>query len=96
MSEKIEWLGGLEAKVREASERLAALRQENRKLLSQMRELEGQLAAAEARAGESAVPYPEANEAWKEERDEIRRRVESLTQTLEELIAEPELEEDLP
>ncbi len=92
MSETTEWLGGLESKVREAAERLQALRQENRRLATQVRDLEGRLAAAEARA--AAGP---ADGEWREERAEIRRRVESLTHTLEELIAsEPELEEDLP
>lgn len=81
----MEWLGGLEGKVREAAERLEALRLENRKLAAQVRDLESRLAAAT-----SADTAP-ADGGWQEERAEIRRRVESLTATLEALI-----EEDLP
>lgn len=82
MSETIEWLGGLEGKVREAARRLQALRQENRKLASQVQDLESRLAVAEAQSGTAA------DGPWQEERAEIRRRVESLTATLEELIDE--------
>jgi chromosome segregation ATPase len=86
MSETIEWLGGLEGKVREAAERLQTLRQENRKLVSQVRDLESRLSEAEARA--AAAGTAPADGEWQQERAEIRRRVESLTATLEELIDE--------
>lgn len=87
MSEKtegndMEWLAQLEARVGEATERLHTLRQENRRLTARVEELEEQLEAAQAQ-GEDA---PE--NSWTEEREEIRRRVTHLTQTLEDLIAD--------
>ncbi len=75
----IDWLDVLEEKVREASERLGELKEENRALTRKVEELETQLAAAQA--GESAA-------GWEAEREEIRRRVEKLTLGLEALIAE--------
>jgi predicted RNase H-like nuclease (RuvC/YqgF family) len=75
----IDWLDVLEEKVREASERLGELKEENRALTRKVEELETQLAAAQE--GEAA-------EGWEAEREEIRRRVEKLTLGLEALIAE--------
>lgn len=83
------WLSELEARVGEATERIQALRQENRRLATRVAELEEQLEAAEAveaNGGEA----PASDNRWTEEREEIRRRVTHLTQTLEELIAEDE------
>ncbi len=75
----IDWLDVLEEKVREASERLGELKEENQALTRKVEELETQLAAAQA--GEPAA-------GWEAEREEIRRRVEKLTLGLEALIAE--------
>ena len=72
----IEWLDELETRVREASERLAELREENRELQARVEELETKLAAAGEGDGD-----------WERERDEIRGRVERLSQQLENLIA---------
>jgi predicted RNase H-like nuclease (RuvC/YqgF family) len=75
----IDWLDVLEEKVREASERLGELKEENRALTQKVEELESQLAATSA--GDGAT-------GWEAEREEIRRRVEKLTLGLEALIAE--------
>jgi len=82
-------LGELEAKVREAAARLAELREENRTLRARVEELEIEAEAESADAGEdaaAAVPASDAGEEWSRERREIRRRVESLTETLEDLL----------
>jgi peptidoglycan hydrolase CwlO-like protein len=75
----IDWLDVLEEKVREASERLGELKEENRALTQKVEELESQLAATSADGGARD---------WEAEREEIRRRVEKLTLGLEALIAE--------
>jgi uncharacterized coiled-coil DUF342 family protein len=75
----IDWLDVLEEKVREASERLGELKEENRTLTRKIEELETQLAASQG---------DEATQAWEAEREEIRRRVEKLTSGLEALIGE--------
>jgi uncharacterized coiled-coil DUF342 family protein len=76
----IDWLDVLEEKVREASERLGELKEENRALAQKVEELESQLAATRSDDGTTA--------AWEAEREEIRRRVEKLTLGLEALIGE--------
>ncbi|HTQ81577.1 MAG TPA: cell division protein ZapB [Thermoanaerobaculia bacterium] len=73
----IDWLDGLEARVREASARLGELKEENHALTLKVEELETRIAASEDGA---------AAHAWEAERDEIRSRVEKLTQTLEALV----------
>jgi uncharacterized protein YukE len=78
----IDWLDGLEEKVREATEKLKELREENQALTQKVEALETQLAAAQA--GQEG----EAARAWEAEREEIRRRVEKLTLGLEALVAE--------
>ena len=75
------WLIALEERVREATEALRDLRQENADLAEKIRRLEEQLEAA----GE---PRDEGQEAWQEERNEIRERVETLAGALEELLKE--------
>ena len=75
----IDWLDVLEEKVREASERLGELKEENRALTRKVEDLEAQLAASQ---GDGAA------EGWEAEREEIRRRVEKLTLGLEALVAE--------
>lgn len=112
---EIEWLDGLESRVRDTVERLGELREENQTLRgrveeletrlstlsippaepapweeredgeeievlqSRVRELERQLAAAETERAEAAS----AAKAWEIEREEVRRRVEALTERLE-------------
>ncbi len=78
-----DFLDALEAKIHEASERLRALRTENRALAEQVAHLTARLAEREA-IGE---PDDEAS-AWRQERDAIRERVESLAGRLEELLEE--------
>ncbi|MES1245282.1 MAG: cell division protein ZapB [Acidobacteriota bacterium] len=73
----IEWLDELETRVREASARLGELTEENRELRARVQELETKLAAA----GEGAD-----DGAWEREREEIRGRVERLSQQLEGLL----------
>ena len=75
----IDWLDVLEEKVREASERLGELKEQNRTLTRKVEELESQLAASQG--GESV-------QAWEAQREEIRRRVEKLTLGLEALVAQ--------
>jgi hypothetical protein len=72
----MEWLESLEARVREASERLRELSRENARLAARVEELEG-----------GADP-DEAATAWRQERDEIRGRVERLTESLESLLGD--------
>lgn len=74
---EIEWLDGLETRVREAVDRLAALSEENRSLREKVQDLETRLAAESGQG--------EASGLWEREREEVRRRVEALTQRLEEL-----------
>lgn len=83
-----DFLDALEAKIHEASERLRALRTENRALAQRVADLEAQLAEQEAAAG-ADVSNEEAA-AWRQERDAIRERVESLAGRLEELLEEGE------
>ena len=75
----IDWLDVLEVKVREASERLGELKEENRALTQRVEELETQLAATQG---------DDSARVWEAEREEIRRRVEKLTLGLEALIGE--------
>ena len=72
----IDWLSTLEDKVRAAAERIRSLSEENSVLRRRISELEERLAAPED-AGASH---------WEVERQEIRQRVERLTQHLEELV----------
>ena len=71
-------LDGLERRVHAAAERIRALKAENATLASRVEELEGELEAAADRE----------DAGWAEEREEIRRRVEALSRTLEGLLDE--------
>jgi uncharacterized coiled-coil DUF342 family protein len=76
------WLDALEAGVRDAVERLTALAAENRRLAERVAELEAQrveTGTADAAGAEKAA-------AWRRERDEVRRRVRRLAETLETLL----------
>jgi len=73
---EIEWLDDLETRVREAVARLQELKGRNGELESRVAELETRLAAS--------PPHGE----WEGERDDIRRRVEKLASTLEDLLEE--------
>lgn len=72
------WLDQLEATVKEAAETIEALREEKADLVRQVQELE-------AKAG-GGGDGEEAAQAWREERREIRKRVETLTKRLEGLL----------
>ena len=80
----IEWMENLERRVHEAAEEIRRLRGENDQLLERTTSLERELAQA---AGGSVVP---TDEAWEEERAEVRTRVEKLVRHLEGLIQEAE------
>ena len=83
------WLDALETRVRDAVERLTALGSENRRLAERVAELEARLAETVAAGGDAAAPEPEGEPpAWRRERDEIRRRVDRLTESLEALLAD--------
>ena len=72
------WLEAHEAVIRQATEALAELRREREELRARVEELEAEGPPTDSDAGE--------REAWHEERVEIRRRVESLTERLEGLL----------
>jgi chromosome segregation ATPase len=83
---QIEWLEGLETKVREAVDRLAELREENGQLTARVQELETELAAAsttEAPAGgaDEAVHAELAEE--RQQSQELRRRLAELQDQLD-------------
>ena len=77
------WLQDLEERVHEASDRLRELREENERLEARRHELEARVEDLEA----AAVAEPAEGEvAWREERDEIRDRVEKLVDHLATLL----------
>lgn len=80
----IPWLKELEERVAAATERLRELRSENDTLKSRVAELEAELAAR----GDGGDGDGDANNAWREEREEIRGRVEKLAGELEALLEE--------
>jgi len=90
-AQEIDFLDALEAKIHQASERLRALRGENRALAQKVADLESQIAerSEEAAVIDMAPVTGEADE-WRRERDAIRERVESLAGRLEELLEEAE------
>lgn len=73
---EIEWLDELEGRVHEAATRLRELKGRNADLERRVAELETQLAAT-----------PDQGD-WEAERDDIRRRVEKLAASLEDLLEE--------
>jgi FtsZ-binding cell division protein ZapB len=91
-SANIDFLELLERRVKEAADRISALRAENRDLSARVAELELELEAAD----EATVAAPDADaleaerQAWLDEKDEIRRRVEALAEHLEDLLVESE------
>lgn len=87
------WLEELETAVRQAAETIDVLRQERDELAQRVQELDarvGELEAAGAREdkGPAKRSDEEATAPWPEEREEIRRRVERLTERLEGLLEE--------
>jgi cell division protein FtsB len=86
----IDWLEGLEQQVKEAARRLADLRSENDYLKARINELEtasGDALAGRVRELENQLGQAQATvDRYAAERDEVRRRVESLTRKLEGLI----------
>lgn len=77
-----EWLDSLENSVKKATAEIARLRGENDRLSTVVAELEARLAAATNGGEDPAV------QAWATERDEVRRRVEALTERLEGLVGD--------
>ena len=71
------WLRDLEERVQQASTHLQDLRSENERLTQRVSELEEQLENA---------PSQEDQESWTGEREEIRQRVETLVQHLDDLL----------
>jgi DNA repair exonuclease SbcCD ATPase subunit len=84
------WLDALEARVQDAVERLTALAAENRRLGERVVELEARLVEAETATTETEGSAPgavgEVAADWRRERDEVRRRIRHLAQTLESLL----------
>ena len=79
------WLQDLEERVHEASDRLRDLREENERLEARCQQLEARVEELEA----SVDGEPSDGEAaWREERDEIRGRVEKLVDHLATLLDE--------
>lgn len=81
-----DWLEHLERTVHEATETIGALRRQNEDLAGHIDSLEEEL--AQARSGDGGGGDDDAAAAWQDERQEIRRRVESLTEKLEGLLDE--------
>lgn len=90
-----DWLEHLERTVHEATETIGTLRRQNQDLADQVETLEEELAQArdarEAREsgsgdGGDGAAHEAAAAAWRDERQEIRRRVESLTEKLSGLL----------
>jgi len=73
----IEMLDELEDRIRQASERIRALKEQNGVLTEKVAQLEKQL--------KDATNNPEAM-AWTEERKQVRQRLEGLTQNLDKLL----------
>lgn len=91
------WLSDLEEKVQEAATRLRAMRAEKEDLQTQVGDLENRVAEleleleeAQAKAaesqGEGSVELEAAAAEWREERQEIRGRVEKLVDHLSDLL----------
>jgi chaperonin cofactor prefoldin len=76
MAAEADWVAALEEKVNAAVRRIKTLRSENDALSRRVKELE-------ARAGESPTG---TTDSWAQEREEVRRRVEQLTERLGELL----------
>jgi len=74
----VKWLKDLEKKVEMAVTELENLRQENDAQTAKIEQLQQQLTEAES-AGKSAT-------GWEKERDEIQKRVEKLSASLEKLL----------
>lgn len=89
---QIEWLEGLETKVREAVDRLADLREENRQLNARVEELETELAASPAGAGDDTAADAASAELAqeREQSEELRRRLAELQDQLDAQAAETE------
>jgi chromosome segregation ATPase len=82
------WLEELESAVRQTGETIATLRREKADLEAQVKELQ---AGAGSDSGEgSGESGDDGAAAWKEERQEIRGRVEKLTERLEGLLDDVE------
>ena len=77
---QIEWLEGLESRVREAASRLVELREQNAELTARVEELEIELAAvpgANGAGGEADEALAELAEERRQSQ-ELRRRIEEL------------------
>ncbi|MEO1368465.1 MAG: cell division protein ZapB [Acidobacteriota bacterium] len=81
-----EWLQNLEEKVQQTAQRLRDVREENEQLEARCKELESKVEDLETQLLEAAGD--EGGAEWREERDEIRTRVEKLVDHLGELLAE--------
>jgi predicted nucleic acid-binding Zn-ribbon protein len=79
-TEDLDWLDALEQRVHEATARLQDLANENATLTARIGDLERQLEESTPEGDEKAAT------AWKQERHDIRRRVERLTEDLESLL----------
>lgn len=92
----VDWLEELEEKVHAASEALRELRGRNRDLSAENESLQKRLGQAEReleKAGEAAAEAAAGEDGdgrdarvWKRERQEIRERVERITERLQELL----------
>lgn len=82
-----EWLAHLEDRVHAAVNAIRGLREENRDLTADNDELRKRLEKLERAAEKSAAKTGGGDaEAWENERQDIRARVERITRRLEELL----------
>lgn len=77
------WLDQLESTVQQAAETIATLRRERDDLVHRVEELE-----AAGGKGKGKGKGDDTAASWKKERQEIRRRVQKLTERLEGLLDE--------
>lgn len=80
------WLEELESTVRQAGETIASLRREKADLEARIEKLQADAGPESDPGGDEAGDDGAA--AWREERQEIRGRVEKLTERLESLLDE--------
>jgi FtsZ-binding cell division protein ZapB len=81
----LEFLEILETRIRETADRLEELASENARLKKEVETLEREKSAS-AKSARSADAADKIEKAWAKERDEIRKRTETLVERLSALL----------